>query len=121
MPKHILITAHDEFLTNMYSITLKGAGYEVEVAHDGSEANAKIDAHQPDLLIVDLLMPHIDGFSVIKHAREKGYAFPIIVLSNVSQKMDQQKCRDMGANDFLCKMNLDLEGLATKVKEYLPA
>lgn len=118
--KTILITDDDEFLTSMYKLTLEKIGAEIIVAHDGEQALKMIGGKKPDLLILDLLMPKMDGFAVLQKLKEQGGAmFPIIILSNLREQMDQQKCHEMGARDFFCKSEMDLEELAEKVKKYL--
>jgi len=119
MSKHVLIVDDDEFLTSMYQLSLKKEFADIHIAHDGEEAIALIDKQQPDLLMLDLLMPKLDGFAVLKHVREKGYKFPVIILSNLKGDIDQKRCKELGAADFYCKSDTDLDALAEKVHEYL--
>ena len=117
--KRILIADDDEFLINMYKLSLEGLEAQLDMAEDGANAIAKIDASQPDVLILDLLMPGINGYDVMHHIRKKGYKFPVIVLSNVSSEKGHQLCIEMGAKDFFNKSSMDLEKLAALVKQYL--
>lgn len=119
MSKHILIVDDDEFLTSMYQLSLAKEHALITVAHDGEQAIAMLDKDQPDLLILDLLMPKVDGFSVLQHVKQKGYKFPVIILSNLKGEMDLKKCMDLGAKDFYCKSDTDLEALAEKVRKHL--
>ena len=121
MKKRILITDDDEFLTSMYKLSLHQSDREITLASDGLQAVSLIDKEQPDLLILDLLMPKMDGFAVLNHIREKHYRFPVIILSNVQDTMDQKKCLELGAKDFYCKSDTDLDGLVEKVRRFLPA
>ena len=118
MSKRILLVDDDVFLTTMYTLSLDGLG-EVEIAADGQVAIDSIDRSAPDILILDLLMPKVDGYAVLEHIRLKEYRFPIIILSNVSQEMDQKKCLELGAADYFCKSQMDLDELAKKVQKVL--
>lgn len=119
MKKNIYIVDDDDFLTSMYNLSIHGPEREVKIMHDGEAAVAAIDEKQPDLLILDLLMPKLDGFGVLQHIKEKGYTFPVIVLSNVEEAMDKAKCLEIGAKDYYSKNSTDLDILATKVTEQL--
>ena len=115
--KHILITDDDEFLINMYKLSLQEIeDASIETAEDGQKAIDKIDQHQPDVLILDLLMPGVNGYDVMHHIRKKGYTFPVIVLTNVSSEKGQQLCAEMGAKDYFNKSSMDLEKLMALVK-----
>jgi CheY-like chemotaxis protein len=115
----ILIADDDDFLTQMYRLTLSGPGRELEIVHDGEAVLASASARAPDLLVLDLLMPKMDGFGVLTALQGKGARFPVIILSNVNDTVDQEKCKALGATDFYNKSSTDLEGLAAMVKRIL--
>ena len=119
MKKKIYIVDDDEFLTSMYNLSIHGPDREVKIMHDGEAAIAAIDVQQPDLLILDLLMPKLDGFGVLEYVKKKGYSFPIIILSNIEDAMDREKCLKIGAKDYYSKNNTDLDDLAEKVNKQL--
>jgi CheY-like chemotaxis protein len=119
MPRRILIADDDDFLTQMYRLTLSGADRELELVHDGEAVLSSVAALKPDLLVLDLLMPKMDGFAVLTALKEKGLSFPVIVLTNVNDTADQERCRGLGATDFYNKSSTDLEGLAAMVKKCL--
>jgi len=119
MPKTILITDDDLLLTKMYRLNLATEDIHVETAKNGQEAMDFMDKHQPDLLLLDLLMPKIDGYAVLEHIRKKKYHFPVIVLSNLSQDIDQQKCLELGARDYFIKSDMDMPVLLEKVQAIL--
>ncbi len=121
MPKRILIADDDNFLTEMYRLTLATLDATIEIVHDGEAVLTSIAAIKPDILILDLLMPKMDGFQTLEKVRAQGETFPIIVLSNVNDKADQEKCRGLGATDFYYKSSTDLDGLAVMVQKYLTA
>jgi DNA-binding response OmpR family regulator len=114
----ILLAEDESFLRKMLSLDLEDHGATVRCAKDGEDALAQIEQEKPDLLLLDLIMPRKDGFAVLKHLQEKGYAFPIIVLSNLSDPAQQQRTRELGAKDFLIKSNLGIDEVWTKVEEH---
>lgn len=119
MSKKILIAEDDDFLVNMYKMNLKKVGAEITVALNGEEAIAEMDKQQPDLAILDLLMPKVDGFGVVDHIKKKGYKFPYIILSNLDEEISGNKCSEMGATECYVKSDMDLDDLVDKVKKYI--
>ncbi len=119
MKRTVLICDDDTFLTTMYRLSLQKEGRTISLASDGEEAMTVMDKQQPHLLILDLMMPRMDGFQVLEKIKERGWAFPVIILSNIRDAMDKDKCRELGAKDYFCKSETDLEGLARMVEKYL--
>lgn len=119
MKKNIYIVDDDTFLTSMYNLSIQGPDREITIMHDGEAAVAAIDAKRPDLLILDLLMPKLDGFGVLEYCKKKEYTFPIIILSNIEDAMDKAKCMRIGAKDYYSKNSTDLDELAAKVSGQL--
>ena len=114
-----MIAEDEKFLTQMYEIQLQDEKFKVVTAHNGTDTIEIIDKKKPDLLILDLLMPEKDGFEVLEYIHEKGYTFPVIVLTNLSLDIDMEKCKELGAVDFLLKSEMTTEGLVKKIYEYL--
>ncbi|MDD4628781.1 MAG: response regulator [Candidatus Peribacteraceae bacterium] len=119
MSKRILIAEDDVFLCKMYKLGLEGLGYEIEMVPNGKDAIAAVAKNPPDLLLLDLLMPDVDGFEVLREIREKGQKFPVIILSNLSQEIDKEKCRTLGASDYFTKSDMELDQLAAIIKKYV--
>ena len=119
MNKKILIAEDEEFIANLYKINLEKYGADIEVVLDGKAAIESIEHAKPDLLLLDLLMPGTDGFQVLEHVKERGYGFPIIILTNLSQEIDKKKCQELGAKDFFVKSDLSVEELWSKLSDYL--
>jgi DNA-binding response OmpR family regulator len=116
----ILIIEDDPFLRKLCAKHLKREGTTVRLAKDGREGMKEIDKEQPDLVLLDLLMPHVDGFAVLKHIQEKGYAFPVIVLSNVVWNLDKEACKKIGITDYFIKSNVDIPMLVQGIERHLP-
>lgn len=115
----ILLAEDNAKLLKMNKRTLESAGYEVESVLDGEEAIAIMDKKKIDLLLLDLLMPKVNGFGVMIHARKMGHTFPIIVLTNLDERIDRKKCIELGATDFLVKSDTDFPNLLESIKKFL--
>lgn len=119
MTKRVLVAEDDAFLTRMYKMNLEDAGFKPEIVHDGKAAIASMDESQPDLMVLDLLMPDTDGFTVLEHYSKKKYSFPVLVLTNLSQDVDKNRCLELGAKDFFVKSDVDIDDFVAKVQEML--
>jgi two-component system, OmpR family, alkaline phosphatase synthesis response regulator PhoP len=115
----ILIVEDNQKLLKLNTAVLEKAGYDVEAALNGEAAITIMDKKKIDLLLLDLLTPKVNGFGVMQHARKMKYGFPIIVLTNLNERIDRKQCIELGAADFLIKSDNDLPDLAEKVKTYL--
>ncbi|WP_223787953.1 response regulator transcription factor [Marinicella meishanensis] len=82
---------------------LRLEGYHVTCCHDGAQALQHIDDEQPDLLILDMMLPHVDGFTLIKQLHQAGYQIPTLCLTARSTEMDKVRALRSGADDYLTK------------------
>ena len=98
----ILVVDDDLAVLKFVRANLQAAGYEVLTALDGTEALQVIEKELPDLIILDIMMPGIDGFEVCRQIREWSQV-PIIMLSALADEEDKVKCLDLGADDYLTK------------------
>jgi two-component system phosphate regulon response regulator PhoB len=121
MAKKVMIVEDDEFLRSLTAKRLEKEGYEVAVAVDGESANGIAVENKPDLILLDLLLPGVDGFEVLKRARANDITknTPIIVFSNLGQREDIEKAKGLGANDFLIKANFTLDDVVEKINTTL--
>jgi DNA-binding response OmpR family regulator len=101
----ILAADDDEDILQLVSFRLGRSGYRVLQAHDGEEAVALALEHEPDLAVLDVMMPKMDGFEVVRRLRaeESTKSMPIIMLTARAQDTDVQGGFDAGANDYLRK------------------
>ena len=115
--KKILVAEDDKFLANAYRVKLTKANYDIKLASDGEELLSIIDEFQPDLILLDLVMPRKDGFAVLTELRQnpKWAKVPIIVASNLGQKEDVEKAVKLGATDYVVKSDLSMKDLVIKI------
>jgi len=119
--KKILIAEDDKFLANAYRVKLSKENYEIKIVGNGDEALAALPEFQPDLIILDLLMPIKDGFAVLPVIKgdDKWKKIPVIVASNLSQPDDVVKATKMGADDYIIKTDFSMKEILEKVKKYI--
>lgn len=117
----VLIVEDDRFIAKAYADGLKRVGCEVDIAYNGFEAIEKVKAGKPGLIILDLILPGIDGFGVLEQLRQtEGLKdTPILVLSNLSQSSDIEKAKELGATDYLTKAKFSMKEIVNKVQEHL--
>lgn len=105
--KKVLFVEDDDFLREIILDKLREGGFTVEEAADGESAFKKIDNFRPGLILLDLVLPDINGFEILqKLKRNPRYAkIPVLVLSNLGQKDEIERAKHLGAVDFLIKVN----------------
>lgn len=109
---HILIVEDDKEIREGIEIYLKNQGYIVYQAADGAEGLERIEQEEIHLAIVDVMMPRMDGITMLMKMREKGYEFPVIMLSAKSEEVDKIMGLNMGADDYVTKPFTTMELLA---------
>ncbi|MBI4779352.1 response regulator [Candidatus Falkowbacteria bacterium] len=116
MPK-ILIVEDEEFLSDMYKIKFEQSGYAVIVAHDGLEGLKLAKKEQPDLVLLDLILPKLDGFKVLAKLKAEPAAkkIKVFILSNLGQSDEVSRGMKTGADGYFIKANLTPSQLLEKV------
>ncbi len=109
---HILIVEDDKEIREGIEIYLKNQGYVVYQAADGIEGLEQIENQEIHLAIVDVMMPRMDGITMMMTVRERGYEFPVIMLSAKSEEVDKIMGLNMGADDYVTKPFTTMELLA---------
>jgi DNA-binding response OmpR family regulator len=122
-PIKVILAEDEEIISTVYKLGLTHHGYEVTVAHDGLEAMEYLKKDTPDILLLDIIMPNMNGFEVLEALNKdrKFKGLPIIVLSNLSQSTDEQKALDLGASDYLIKADYSLKELVACIEKVLLA
>jgi two-component system, OmpR family, response regulator MprA len=115
---NILVADDDFAVRESLDRALRANGFDVQLADDGSEALAKIDASPPDAVVLDVLMPHLDGFAVCRLLRAGGSTVPILMLTAREAVPDRVAGLEAGADDYLVKP-FALEELLARVRALL--
>ena len=121
MLQKILIIEDDLFSANLYKFHFEKAGYVTEVAMDGASALHLADSFRPHLIILDLILPRLDGFTLLQlfgHTHPHRHT-PIIVISNLNQSTDIDRCLKLGAKKFIIKDSINYTDLITQAKQLL--
>ncbi len=121
MGKKIVLADDEQFITIAYRDGLVRAGFTVYIARDGDEAIELVNKTMPDIILLDIIMPRMNGFEVLKvlKADPKLAKIPVVVLSNLSQDVDAKEALRLGATNFYVKSDLSLEDLIGKIHEQL--
>jgi DNA-binding response OmpR family regulator len=121
--QRILVVEDDRFLRKAADAALRRQGFTVLVASDGEEGLRVARSELPDLVLLDLIMPGLQGFEVLKLLKEDATtsSIPVIILSNLGQDSDVKKAMEAGAVDYLVKANLALDTLVARVKTLFEA
>jgi DNA-binding response OmpR family regulator len=118
--KKILVVDDEPDVASLLTLMLKSQGYAVITAGDGQEALEKARGEAPDLILLDVMLPRMDGYKVARMLKfDENYSkIPIIMLTAKIQERDKQTGLEMGANDYLTKP-FDTAALLEKIKTFL--
>lgn len=117
--KKILIVEDEKSLARTLKMKLEGAGYVTASAYDGQEAlDTLASSRKYDLVLLDLILPKLDGFGVMEALKKKGDKTPVIVLSILSQEEDRKHAFELGAHDYFVKSHTSLADLVKLVQTF---
>ncbi len=119
--KRILIVEDDFQISKVYQLQLAKAGIFSILARNGEEAIELLEEAHPDLVILDLMIPKKDGFWVLEEIRKnsKYSKIPIIIISNLGQQDDKTRALELGATEYLVKIDQSIQEIINKIKMYL--
>jgi len=119
--KKVLVVEDDVYLSGAYKLKLVKLGFEVMTAGDGEEALAMLRDFQPDLILLDLIMPRKDGFETLEALKRNPVwrDIPVLVATNLSQKEDIDRAISLGADDYIVKTDTSMDDFMLKVKSVL--
>lgn len=119
--KKILLIEDDQMLREMYLTKFKGDNYEVEMAVNGADGLALIKSSLPDVVLLDIILPMLDGFAVLEKikADDSTKNIPVVLLTNLGTDEDRAKGERLGAVDYLVKANMTPEQVSKTIKKYL--
>lgn len=117
----IVVADDDRMFRKAAETTLRRQGYAVTTASDGEEALQLIRSERPDIIVLDLIMPKLQGFDVLQVLKQDSItaAIPVIVLSSLSQEQDKQEALDLGAVAYFNKATCSLGELVKQVEATL--
>ncbi|MFA6588033.1 MAG: response regulator [Patescibacteria group bacterium] len=124
MPKSksvVVLIEDDQMIREMYQAKFTKAGYEIHDAADGAAGLELVKKIKPDIILLDIIMPKMDGFQVLKQLRENPdfQKTPIVMLTNLGQEEDVKKGQELGSTDYFIKTNFTPSAIVDKVKSLL--
>lgn len=119
--KKALLVEDDTFMLEILSGRLRKSGYEVSIATDGEECMKILESQKPDVVLLDILLPKIDGFEVLRRINSlpELARIPVVILSNLGQKEEVQKAKNLGAKDYIIKANFTTKEIVEKLNNVL--
>lgn len=119
--KEILIAEDDLFAASVYKLHLSREGFTINSVRDGEQALDFLKDNKPDLIILDILMPIIDGFDILKAMKtdSRMSSIKVLVVSNLAQEDDIKKAKDLGADDYMVKADVSIADIVAGVRKLL--
>lgn len=117
--KRILIVEDEKPVAKAFRLKLNKAGFDTKEAGDGEEALALLEREKFDLILLDLVMPKMDGFTVLSTLKEKNNPTPVIVTSNLGQEEDTRRAKEAGAKEYFVKSDMPIADIVERVKKML--
>jgi DNA-binding response OmpR family regulator len=115
---HILLVDDEQAITSNLSAFLNRSGFETSIAENGEEALQQVETVPPDLIVLDVLMPKVDGREVLRHLRQAGDWTPVILLTQVGEASERAMALEEGADDYLNKP-FDPHELVARIRSVL--
>jgi len=119
LAKKILIVEDERMIAKLLVMKLQSAGFEIGNAYDGQEALDILAKEKVDLILLDLMMPRVDGFDVLSELKRRGDMTPVIVATNLNQDNDISRVLDLGVSSYYVKSDTSLDEIVSNVKEAL--
>lgn len=119
MAKHILVVDDDEYIRELYVEVLKDAGYTVDSAIDGQDGYDKISATTYDLVMLDIMMPKMDGVELLKKLAAEKMHPRVVLLTNLAHDPVMKEGKALGALAYLIKADMTPDQLLDQIKKYL--
>lgn len=118
--KQSILIIEDEYpIATALKLKLEAQGFETQVAGNGEEGIRFLDQHEFDLVLLDLVMPKRDGFSVLEHLQQMNNTVPVIVSTNLNQDEDMDRVKALGAIGYYVKSNTPIKRVVQVVEETL--
>jgi DNA-binding response OmpR family regulator len=120
-PKRILLVEDDDAIANVYSVRLRAEGFDVRRVTNGEDALAAALSYQPDLVLLDIMMPKVSGFDVLDILRNTPETanLKIIMLTALSQDSDRERAESLGVDDYMVKSQVVIADVIDRIKHHL--
>ena len=118
MKKRILVAEDEKPIARALTLKLKKAGFDVFTAFNGQQTLDILEKKKIDLMLLDLIMPIIDGFTVLEEMNKKKMEVKVFITSNLGQQSDIDKAKNLGVTDFFIKTNVSIAEIIKKVEEF---
>lgn len=117
----VLLIEDEEMLANMYEVKFKNEGFDLIKALDGAQGLKLAKSEKPDFILLDIIMPKMDGFSVLKSLKEdmETKNIPVVLLTNLGQEEDIDRGKKLGAVGYLVKANITPAEVVAEVKQQI--
>ncbi len=115
MKPDILIAEDDAVLRNLYVKKFSVSGYPIRAVEDGEQVVQELGVRFPDVLVLDIHMPKMDGFQVLEKFPPATRSFPIIMLTNFADERSKERGRELGADDYFVKKDMTIKSLLEMV------
>lgn len=119
MAQHLLVADDDEYIRDIYEEVLKDAGFDVDAAINGEEAYDKISKTKYDLVMLDIMMPKMDGMEVLRKVRKDKNKAKVVFLTNLAHDPLKQEGKSLGALAYLVKADMTPDQLVNAIKKFL--
>ncbi|MEK7557950.1 MAG: response regulator [Patescibacteria group bacterium] len=119
--KKILVVEDDVMISSMYKIKFEVDDFTVVIANNGAEGLELAKKENPDIIMLDVILPQIDGFSVLEELKKDKQTkdIPVVMLTNLGTEEDKAKGKKFGVIDYLVKASLTPKQISIKIKQYL--
>ena len=117
----IAIIEDDPVINQMYRMKFEADGFEVQIADNGKRGVEMVESFLPDIILLDLQMPHMDGAEALSHIREHdwGKNIPVIILTNLGEEEAPKSLRTLGIHSYIVKADLTPRQVVSRVKDAL--
>ncbi len=121
MSKHILIADDDTLFVDILTLGFQkhAAEFTVTTVDNGKNTLTMLSEHKPDLLILDIRMPYLDGYGVLEHMQANQTSVPVIVMSYFQDEVHKKKAKELGVKAYLVKSEWKIEQLVSEIKKHL--
>jgi DNA-binding response OmpR family regulator len=117
--KSVLVVEDERPMAKALELKLAHEGFNPKSAFNGEEALELLRKEKFDLMLLDLVMPKVDGFKVLETMKAENIMIPTIILSNLSQQEDERRVRELGARDFFIKSEIPISEVIARIKKIL--